>query len=328
MDRRQFLGVFAVAATEPGALSGIAEARQSIDTALTGSDAGDLAYLEGAFERHRGGYRGRPPTAVLGQMRDDVDLLRDVLHRPHPATTRTQLARTAAGITGLVAIIQHDRGDQREAHRWFATAERAASESGDRHMLAWTLARHAMVPLNYGAPEAAAALAIQARVAAGRTPSASAALAAAVSARALAANGDRQGALRGVADARTIAGRLDGSQAADSWFGYPPQKHHVHLSQAFTLLGSTKDAYAEQDAAVALTRTPSVMTRALLDIDKATCLSVEGDTAHAAEEAAGVWEALPPAYRGGLIQERTVALCDTISDTAPDLARQLRVTFV
>lgn len=327
VDRRQFLGVFAVAATEPGALSGIANARHGIDTALTGSNAGDLAYLESAFERHRGGYRGRPPTAVLGQMRDDLDLLRDVLNRPHPTATRAQLARTAAGIAGLVAIIQHDRGDQREAHRWFATAERAARESGDRQMLAWTLARHAMVPLNYGAPEAAAGLAFQARSAAGRTLSASAALAAAVSARALAAKGDRQGALREVADARTIAEQLDGSQAADTWFGYPLQKHHVHLSQAFTLLGSTEDAYAEQDAALALTGAPSVMTRALLDIDRATCLSVDGDSGYAAEKAAGVWAALPEPYRSGLVRERAAALCDTISGTAPEVAQELRSTF-
>jgi hypothetical protein len=260
-------------------------------------------------------------------MRADLDLLRDVLNRPHPAAARTQLARTAAGIAGLVAIVQHDRGDQREAHRWFATAERAARESGDRQMLAWTLARHAMVPLNYGAPEAAAALSVQARAAAGRAPSASAALAAAVGARALAANGDRKGALRGVADARTIAGQLDGSQAADTWFGYPLQKHHVHLSQTFTLLGSTQDAYAEQDAALALTRTPSVMTRALLDIDRAACLSAEGDSAEAAERAHGVWESLPPAYRSGLVRERTAALCDTICDTAPGLARDLRMAL-
>lgn len=316
VDRRRFLGAAAVAATGVVTLPGIAEARQGINAALSGSNVGDLAYLDEVFERHRGGYRGRPPAVVLTEMRGDLDLLRDVLGRPHPAAVRADLARTAAGVTGLVAIIQHDRGDQRDSHGWFTTAEQAARESGDRHMLAWTLARYAMVPLNYGAPRAAAELAVRARAEAGGKPSASAALAAAVTARALAATGDRQGALHAVADARSTAERLDGSQAADTWFGYPVQKHHVHLSQAFTLLGRTREAYAEQAAALALTRSSSVMTRALLRMDEATCLSADGDPLGAADVAVAVWEELPQEYRGGLVRSRVEALHRTLSGTA------------
>ncbi|MFD7897672.1 transcriptional regulator [Streptomyces sp. NPDC059743] len=315
VNRRKFLGTAGLA-TGGIALPGIAEARQGIDVGLSGSDAGDLAYLNGAFERHRGGYRGRPPSAVLARMRDDLNLLREVLGRPHPADARATLARTAAGIAGLVAIIQHDRGDQRDSHGWFATAERAARESGDRHMLAWVLARHAMVPLNYGAPDAAAALADRACAEAGRTPTAAAALAAAVSARARAAAGDHKGALRAVADARGIAENLDTAQSADTWFGYPQQKHHVHLSQAFTLMGRTREAYAEQEASLALTRSQSVMTRALLAMDTATCLQADGDPTAAADMAVDIWQQLPEAYRGGLVQSRAEALYHTLSGTA------------
>jgi hypothetical protein len=302
----------------------MAEVRRGIDAALSGSDAGDLAYLEGAFERHRGGYRGRPPGEVLAEMRGDLDLLRDVLSRPHAAAVRADLARTAAGITGLVAIIQHDRSDQRDAHGWFATAERAARESGDREMLAWALARHAMVPLNYGAPKAAADLAARARAEAGAKPSAAAALAAAVHARAAASLGDHDSALRSVADARTLAEQLDRTQAADTWFGYPPQKHHVHLSQAFTLLGRTREAYAEQEAALALTRSPSVMTRALLEMDAAACLNVDGDSSAATGKAAAVWQRLPHAYRNGLVRTRAEALHRALPEAArPHLAEVL-----
>jgi hypothetical protein len=249
-------------------------------------------------------------------MRQDLGLLQDVLSRPHPAATRADLARAAAGITGLVAIIQHDRGDQRDSHGWFATAEKAARESGDRHMLAWVLARHAMVPLNYGAPSAAANLAISARRAAGQTPTAAAALAAAVTARALAATGDHQGALRAVTDARKIAEHLDSAQAADTWFGYPLQKHHIHLSQAFTLLGRTREANAEQEQALALTHTPSIMARTLLALDAATCLSLDGDHISAADMAAEVWEQLPAAHRAGLVRSRAEALHRTLSGRA------------
>ncbi|MCX4625339.1 hypothetical protein [Streptomyces sp. NBC_01443] len=52
-----------------------------------------------------------------------------------------------------------------------------------------------------------------------------------------------------MADVRTLAEQLDGPEAADTWFGYPAQKHHVHLSQAYTLLGDPRAAYRAQDDA-------------------------------------------------------------------------------
>ncbi|MGW1989469.1 hypothetical protein [Embleya sp. NPDC001921] len=250
-------------------------------------------------------------------MSADLGLLREVLGRPHPASSRTELARTAAGITGLVAIIQHDRGDQREAHGWFTTAERAAIESGDRHMPAWVLARHAMLPLNYGAPRAAADLAFRARAEAGRDSTAAGALAAAVTARALASIGNHDGALAAINDARTMAEDLDTAQSTDTWFGYPAQKHHVHLSQAFTLMGRTRQAYAEQQSALALTHTPSIMTRALVAIDTATCLSADGDPTAAADMAAHVWQELPKEFSEGLVRSRA----DILHQSLPGAAR-------
>ncbi|MGW4689673.1 hypothetical protein ACWEPM_32940 [Streptomyces sp. NPDC004244] len=107
VKRRQ---LFTLAATAGFAmLPGIAQAREGIDTGLDADGAGDLAYLGGAFERHRGGYNGRAPDAVLGEMREHLALLAAVLRRPHPAKDRTDLARTAAGISGLVAIVPHER---------------------------------------------------------------------------------------------------------------------------------------------------------------------------------------------------------------------------
>ncbi|MFI8515411.1 helix-turn-helix domain-containing protein [Streptomyces sp. NPDC085460] len=303
VDRRRFIGVVATAAGL-SALPGTAQAREGIDGRLAGRGSGDLAYLAAAFERHRGGYRGRAPESVLAEMRQDLDLLGEVLNRPHPARDRAELARTAAGIAGLVAIVQHDRGDQVDAHRWFATAARAARESGDRRMTAWVLARHAMVPLNYGAAGQAARLAERARREAGDSPSAAAALATAVSARALAALGDKANARQAVDGVRDMVERLDGPDVADTWFGYPGQKHHVHLSQAYLLLDDTRAAYRAQDAALALTDSPSVMTRALLALDTAACLNADGDPAAAAEMAGGVLDRLPAGYRLGLVRSR------------------------
>lgn len=84
-----------------------------------------------------------------------------------------------------LAAIQHDRGGTHDPERWFKTAARAARESGDRQRIAWVLAHHATVGLNYGAPKSAAERAARAQRTAGNIPSA-AALASAVTARSLA----------------------------------------------------------------------------------------------------------------------------------------------
>ncbi|WP_331730504.1 helix-turn-helix domain-containing protein [Streptomyces sp. NBC_01174] len=318
VDRRRFMGAAAAAAVGTTALPGMAQAREAIDGALGGAGDGDLTYLDAAFERHRGGYHGRAPEAVLAEMQSDLDLLRQALGRPHTARERADLVRTAAGMAGLVAIIQHDRGDQPDAVRWFTTAERAARESGDTRVTAWVLARHAMVPLNYGAPGAAAALAARARQEAGSSATAAAALAAAVTARALAALGDKTGARAAVRDARTIADRLDGPETADTWVGYPMQKHFVHLSQAYTLLGDSSSAYAAQSDARALTSSPSVMTRALLTMDMAACLKADGDVGMAASTAAEAFAELPDSYRTGLVRSRATALHRQLSGRPRD----------
>ncbi|WP_234477622.1 transcriptional regulator [Streptomyces sp. MBT65] len=312
MQRRSFItGTLAVAGV--GALPEFADAHEGIDAALQGSDAADISYLESVFERNTGGYHGRDPQAGLSQMHEDLRLLRDVLERPHTTRDRATVVRTAAGLTGLVAIIQLDRGNQQDARHWFTTAARAAAESGDRHMLAWVLARHAMVPLNYGAPRAAADLAARARRIAGKSPSAASALAAAVSSRALAATGERRGALSAIVQVRGTIEKLDRAGLADTWFGYPPQKHSVHLSQAFTLLGETKQAHAEQEAALTLTTSPSVMTRALLALDAAQCLHTDRDPQGAADMATEVWRQLPEGFRTGLVHTRADTLCGSLT---------------
>ncbi|MET7519566.1 hypothetical protein ABZS88_40495 [Streptomyces sp. NPDC005480] len=70
--------------------------------------------------------------------------------------------------------------------------------------------------------------------------------------------GDRKGARQAITKTKNLAERLDSRHLADTWFGYPEQKHHVHLSQAYTLLGVTASARAEQERPWnSLTRPPS-----------------------------------------------------------------------
>lgn len=81
-------------------------------------------------------------------------------------------------------------------------------------------------------------------------------------------------------------------------------------------MGRTREAYAEQEAALALTTSPSVMTRALLEMDAATCLHADGDPVAAADKAVGIWERLPQAYREGLVRSRAEALHQALPGAA------------
>ncbi|MER5201030.1 hypothetical protein ACWD3J_40805 [Streptomyces sp. NPDC002755] len=265
-------------------MSALPDTRQSFDRALTGFTPADLSDLEAATESYGYGYQGQAPTRVLADPVADFAEIRPLLDMPQPVATRTRLCRTAGQMAGMAAIVLRDVGSRREAGSWFHTAARAVTESGDQQLHACMLAQEAMVPLNYGAPKAAADLAERARRTAGTAAIAVAALAAAVAARVYALSGQTEQARGALADADRLMDRLDGGQLADTWFGHCEQKHHVHLSHAWTALGDIGRARESQDRAFVLSAPTSSMTRTLLKLDAATCVYRDGaiPTRHAA----------------------------------------------
>lgn len=246
-------------------------------------------------------------------------LLADI--RTAPARTRT--CRASAQLAGMIGIVLHDFGRRREAHGWFHTASLAAQETGDRELKAWILAREAMVPLNFGAPQAAAVLATQARAAAGKRPTASAALACAVASRAYALLGQGAQAREALSRAESVAGQLSPSAAADTWFGYPEQKHHVHASQTLTHLGDTQRAYTSQHRALELSRSPQSMSAALIHLDRAACLHQDGETDEACALAHRTIIALPAEYRTDLVIGRARDLIRAVPEDRRSAASEL-----
>ncbi|MEV5177427.1 hypothetical protein AB0L10_41765 [Streptomyces flaveolus] len=184
----------------------------------------------------------------------------------------------------MTAIVLHDLGSRRESRAWFATAARAAAESH-----AWVLAREAMVPLNYGVPRAAADLADRRRSAGGR-----------VAARAYALNHQSEQARATLAAADALMDRLPESERSGTWLTYGEQKHHVHLSHAFSTLGDTRRARESQQRALELSAPTSTMTRTLLHIDGAVCAHHNGDSEEACRRTVAALAALPVGYRTGL----------------------------
>jgi hypothetical protein len=309
MQRRHLvLGAGAVALGITPAHSALAATRLDVDRALTpGADA-DLDSWEATAEDHARGYRGRPPHHVLAALAHDVSGLRPLLDSPLRVTDRVRLCRVTAQLTGMPAIVLHDLGEHREAGSWFRTSATAAAQSTDRTLHAWVLGRAAMLPLNFGAPGRAADLAERARRAAGRRPTAAAALAASVAARSHALSGDTDRAHRALAEADRIADRLPAAERADTWLGHPEQKHQVHASHALTVLGETRRARESRHHALELSAPSSTMTRGLLALDDAACWVHDGDPAQACHAAVTALTGLPDGWRTGLTRTRAVDL--------------------
>ncbi|WP_244900611.1 hypothetical protein [Streptomyces nanshensis] len=312
MKRRELLRGALAAGLTGKAMIGLADTRNHFERSLASTAPANLPDLESAAETYSYGYAGRAPADLLGELAADFDEIGDLLTRPLSTTARTRLCRVAGQMAGMTAVVLHDLGDRREARNWFHTAGQAATESGDRSLRAWIYAREAMVPLNFGAPRQAAELAENARRAAGTAQTASAALAASVAARAHALAGDREGARQALTEAEKLSDSLPAAERADTWFGLPEQKQHVHRSHALTILGKTKEARQSQTRALELTAPTSTMTRGLLRIDAAVCEHRDGDTAQACRMAVAALHDLPTGWRTGLTRTRAVDLYRSI----------------
>ncbi|TLS45011.1 hypothetical protein FE633_17500 [Streptomyces montanus] len=314
MNRRQLLRGALAAGLTGTALTTLADTRQSLDLALAAdTEPADLSDLETAAETYGYGYHGQPPTQVLADLVTDFGELRPLLSTPQPIATRARVCRTAGQMAGITAIVLMDLGARRHARSWFATAATAARESGDKQLLAWIWAREAMVPLNYGAPQAAARLAEQARQVAGDRPTAAATLAAAVAARSYALSHRDEQAREALTAADAFMERLPAGARTDTWFTHGEQKHHVHLSHALTALGDTARAHESQIRALELSAPTSTMTRSLLQIDAAACLRHDGDPEQACQRTIAVMDDLPHAYRTGLVHRRALDLYRSIA---------------
>lgn len=308
MYRRELLRTVLAAGLTATSLNQLADVLAKADSAFAIGGHVNLAHLEAVTEQHSYGYGGRAPSDILAALITDFADVIPLLQRPQPAATRIALARIVGQLGGMAAVVLHDLGNRREAYTWFTTATRAAEEAGDRTLQAWILARKAMVPLNFGAPEAAAELAERARHTAGTTPTAAATLAAAVAGRAHALAGRPAEADAALRDADRLANALSETERADTWFGHGEQKHHVHLSHALTALGETKRARESQAHALALSAPTSTLTRTLLRLDAATCQHRDGNTLDACTAATAALTEVPARYRTGLTRSRAMDL--------------------
>jgi len=93
-----------------------------------------------------------------------------------------------------------------------------------------------------------------------------------------------------------------------SAFGYTESQLRFHEGNALTLLGDTKAAYVAQDRALALIAAEDFTDGALVRLDRALCLLLDGDLNGAAECAVACLLALKPEQRRGIISGRAQEL--------------------
>ncbi len=212
-----------------------------------------------------------------------------------------------------------DVGDQRLARSFFRTARTAADETGDRRLRAWVTAREALVPLYYGDPREAAALARAGTDLAGRNPCVAGVIAPVIEARALArlAGRGRREALdrvRGMIDrARDALSELSAADSADTAFGYTERQLFFHEGDALVTLGDYQGATRAFAHALRLYSPAEFLDRALVMFGEARCLAEADEPEQALRLGRDALASMPRQHRTEIVRRAARGLGETVA---------------
>jgi tetratricopeptide (TPR) repeat protein len=262
-------------------------------------------------------YTSTPPLRLMCDVLLDFGEVRRMCEKRQPIELQERLCRLAAQLSGLAGAIMINLGDHRLSRSFFRTARTAAEETGDRGLRSWVSVREALVPMYYGDPREALHLARRAQDLAGRTPSAAAAMAPIVEARALGmlvkrGRGDATGsAKRAIARGQAVFGQLGKDQVADTAFGYTERQLAFHIGDTYTNLGD--HTHADESLRRALTLYPAgaELDRTLIWLSRASCRLQKGEPDAALRAAQDSVLALSPGQFTDIIAQRARQLVGT-----------------
>jgi tetratricopeptide (TPR) repeat protein/transcriptional regulator with XRE-family HTH domain len=316
-------------------LGAVDRIRRRMDDALLGGtmSAAMLDTWEHAAAGYARQYMTVPPLRLLCDVLLDLGDVRRMCEEHQPLEYSGRLCRLASQLCGLAGITMLDIGDHRLARSFFRTARTAADETGDRQLRAWVAAREALVPLYYGDPTEAAALASRAIDLAGRRLCAAAVMAPVIEARARArlarvtSRGRRAplnrsalnratAALDRAADAIT---ELPADVASDTAFGYTERQLYFHMGDALVLLGDWQAANRAFSQAAQLYPAAEVLDCALVVLGHARCLLESDEPAQALALARDTVLGLPPEHRADVVQQVARSLGQAASLRYPSL---------
>lgn len=257
-------------------------------------------------------YMTVPPLRLLCDVLLDLGDVRRMCEEHQPLEFSERLCRLACQLAGLAGISMLDIGDHRLARSFFRTARTAADETGDRQLRAWVATREALVPLYYGDPAEAAALASSAIDLAGRHLCAAAVMAPVIEARAQArlASATSRGRRAALSRARATLDRaadaiadLPADLVGDTAFGYTERQLYFHTGDTLVALGDWQAASRAFSQAAQLYSAEEVLDCALVVLGHARCLLESDEPAQALALARDTVLGLPPEHRTDVVQQ-------------------------
>jgi tetratricopeptide (TPR) repeat protein len=301
--------------------------RRQMDDALLGRTV-SVTMLD-QWEETTAGYGARymtvPPLRLLCDVLLDFGDIRRMCAQRQPIECAERLCRLAAQLAGLSGVAMIDLGDHRLARSFFRTARTAADETGDRGLRAWVTVREALVPLYYGDPREAAALARSATDLAGRRLCPAGVMSPVIEARALArmAGKSRREALdrvRGAFDrAHDALGELPAADRDDTAFGYTERQLFFHQGDALVTLGDYQGATRAFAQALRMYSSGEFLDRALVMFGEARCLAEADEPEQALRLGQDTLLSLPRQQRTEIVAHTARALGESIAARHPGL---------
>jgi transcriptional regulator with XRE-family HTH domain len=299
--------------------------RRRMDDALVGGTVSAIMLdeWEEATVGHGRQYMTVPPLRLLCDVLLDFGDVRRMSERRQSLEFSERLCRLAGRLAGLMGMIMINVGDQRLARSCFRTARTAADETGDRHLRAWVAVREALVPLYYGDPAEAGALARAGAGLAGRNPCVAGVMAPVLEARALAwTAARREDASTGAAlsRARTLLApahealtRLPATELGDTAFGYTQRQLLFHEGDTLVMLGDHEGAENAFTCSLDLYAPDEILDRSLISLGLARCRLEADEPAEALRLGLDALLAVPREHRSEIMMRSARLLADTVA---------------
>lgn len=315
----------AAAGVDSQFLGAVDRIRRRMDEALVGATVS--ATMLDQWEETTAGYGIQypttPPLRLLCDVLLDLGDVRRMCEHRQPLDFSERLCRLAAQLAGLAGMIMIDVGHQRLARSFFRTARTAGDETGDRQLRAWIAVREALVPLYYGDPAEAVALARAGAGLAGRNVCVAAAMAPVIEARALARVAARRGGTAKPQGLRRASALLDGAHEAlarlpvtdrgDTAFGYTERQLLFHEGDALVTLAHQQGAEKALTHALRLYSTEEILDRSLATLGLARCRLEADEPEEALRLSRETLFAVPREHRSEIMVRAARSLGDCVA---------------
>ncbi len=299
--------------------------RRRMDEAIVGGTVSAIMLDE--WEEATVGY-GRqymtvPPLRLLCDVLLDFGDVRRMSERRQSLEFSERLCRLAGRLAALAGMIMINVGDQRLARSFFRTARTAADETGDRHLRAWVAVREALVPLYYGNPAEASALAKAGTDLAGRNPCVAGVMAPVIEARALAWAAARREDATSVSVLRRVTtllgpahdalSRLPAAEREDTAFGYTERQLLFHEGDTRVMLGDHRGAEKAFTWSLDLYAPDEILDRSLIGLGLARCRLEANEPQEALRLSRGILLAVPREHRSEIMLRTGRSLGDIVA---------------